>query len=57
MSDNTEDIVSDPNTASLQESRTAIDNYASRKRDYAALGQGATVMRSDFPPVRIPELN
>lgn len=51
MSANTEDMVSDPCAPTLQESRTAIDNYPDRKRSEEKLGNDVTVMRGDFLPV------
>lgn len=51
MSENTEDMVADPNAPMNQESRVAIDNYANRKRDEAQIAPHVTVMRSDFMPV------
>ena len=51
QSENTEDMLADPQVASLQESRDAQNNYTVRRRDPNQLGPKTTVMRSDFLPV------
>ena len=53
MSDNTNDMIADPQAPTNQESRTAMENYADRKRDRAHLAPHKTVMTCDYMPVSI----
>ncbi|XP_067943688.1 uncharacterized protein [Watersipora subatra] len=50
MSENTEDMVADPDAPTIQESRTAIDNYSERQR-VGDLSTDLTVTRRDFLPI------